>query len=167
MKTFAVALWSVVATSTLWTMACLWLPALAEPPNFKPPVPRVVDSGDTGKPAPLGGITFPPRQGTLLVLPYQAHDGDTIHFYFLVEDTGRLFGINAPELAKPTEKEGLASRDYLSSLLTGKPMKAVLHGREKYGRALLSLYDNHDRSLSELMVTAGMARHWDGKGVRP
>jgi endonuclease YncB( thermonuclease family) len=125
------------------------LPAPADPP----PMP--------------GALVFPPRDGERLIYVYDAIDGDTVRFYWLVEDTGRLYGINAPESHGPTKAAGLASRNALLKLLPVKPCKAVVHGREKFGRALLDVYDDTGRSLSKLQADAGQAKPWDGKGPRP
>lgn len=110
-------------------------------------------------------LTFPPRDGWHLVLPVEAIDGDTITFFWVVKDTGRLHGINAPELK---DEGGPEAKAYLQKLLPKKPTPAKVHGKEKYGRTLLELFDAADpKSLSEKMIRAGHAKPYDGRGPRP
>lgn len=111
-------------------------------------------------------LQFPPRDGTHLILCDRAIDGDTIVFYWLIEDRGRLWGINAPELHGDDTAAGAAARLYLGSKLPLKPVKAHV-GREKYGRALVDIILDDGQSLSKMMVEAGHAKTWDGKGARP
>src|SRR4051812_38525065 len=82
--------------------------------------------------APIGPLTFPPIEGECQVLCLRNHDGDTVTFAFLVQATGRLYGINAPELSQ--KPAGPASRDALAKLLPTGPTRAVLKGKEKFGR---------------------------------
>lgn len=117
-------------------------------------------------PAPAKALQFPPRSGTHLVLLTQAVDGDTVRFFWLVEDTGRLHGINAPELHGDDEAAGRAARTFLGSKLPAKPVAAKV-GREKYGRALLDVVLEDGKSLSDILVEAGHAKRWDGSGQRP
>lgn len=112
----------------------------------------------------VGPLVFPPEKGEALILTADVIDGDTVRLYFLVEATARLDGINAPE--KRT-KAGKAARDYLAGLLPKAPTRAVLKGREKYGRLLVRLDDAGGRDVSKLMIDAGHAKAWDGKGPRP
>lgn len=115
-------------------------------------------------------LTFPPEAGDVLVLPAAAVDGDTVDFYYLVRGRARLYGVNAPEVHSRDAAEkaaGQASKAHLAKLLPAAPVRAKLMGREKYGRALLELYDGDGRSLSQLQVKAGHAKPWDGKGPRP
>lgn len=112
-------------------------------------------------------LAFPPRSGTCLVLPVEAIDGDTVRFFWVIEDVARLNGINAPELHGDSAAAGQAAKRHLVGMLPACPIKAVVHGREKYGRALLDLYDADGQSLAARMIEAGHAKPWDGKGPRP
>jgi endonuclease YncB( thermonuclease family) len=128
------------------------------------------------KPKQAAPLTFPPREGLHLVLPVEAIDGDTVRFYWLVADVGRLNGINAPEMKT---KEGPPAKAHLVKLLklhANSPCKAKVIRREKYGRALVEIYANDnplehllpgDTTLSQMMIGAGHAKPWDGSGKRP
>jgi endonuclease YncB( thermonuclease family) len=109
-------------------------------------------------------IRFPPEKGPAMILLSSAVDGDTVKFFFLVEATGRLAGIDAPERSTP---EGIAARAYLQALLPAGPVDADLRGREKYGRTLLTFPDATGRDVCAAMVDAGMAKAYDGRGPRP
>ena len=109
-------------------------------------------------------LTFPPRAGDYLILPNGAVDGDTFNFYWLVKDSGRLHGINAPEARAPGGKE---AKEFLQKMLPTGPAKVKVHGREKYGRALLDLYLGDGVTASKKMIDAKHAKPWDGKGERP
>lgn len=100
------------------------------------------------------------------------HDGDSCS---VMADLGfgvwrsvnvRLNGINAIELNQPGGKE---ARDYLTSLIpTGMRLTLVSLGWDKYGDrtdAMLVLPDSRD--VADVMVGAGYAARWTGKGPRP
>jgi len=124
-------------------------------------------------PAPLPAteqpqtLRFPPEAGTYSVLAVEAIDGDTVRFFWLVHDVGRLAGINAPELHGDSAKAGQAAKVFLAGKLSAKPMVCRARGREKYGRALIDLIGDDGRSLSAIMAEAGHAKAWDGQGARP
>jgi hypothetical protein len=108
-------------------------------------------------------LQFPPREGWHLILPVEAIDGDTVRFFWLISDVGRLNGINATELKTPGGPEAKA---FLQKMLPGTPCKVKVLGREKYGRALIDLFIE-DVSVSKKLIQAGHAKPWDGKGARP
>ena len=112
-------------------------------------------------------LHFPPKDGTFLVLVEGAIDGDTVHFFWLVPDSARLYGINAPEIHGASAAAGEKAKAFLASKLSPRPMVAVSHGKEKYGRSLIELYDEGGKSLSALMVESGNAKTWNGQGPRP
>jgi micrococcal nuclease len=107
------------------------------------------------------------------------HDGDTIT---VDVDLGwnvwrrgerlRLLGINAPELYTDS---GKAAQIWLARMLPrGTPVavRTEKDKAEKYGRMLATVWDNdhddvHGDSLNDLLVAAGHAVRWDGKGPRP
>lgn len=123
------------------------------------------------EPQPLpAALTFPPEAGDVLALPLRVIDGDTIEFAVLVRQTGRLAGINAPEVHSPDPKEkaaGLAAKAYLAKILPDRPCRATIKGREKYGRALVVIETADGKNLSQMMLDAGQAKPYDGKGPRP
>ncbi len=109
-------------------------------------------------------ITFPPRSGWHLVYPVRVIDGDTVVFWWLVKDTARLHGINAPELRDPGGPEAAKFLEKL--LLKKQAVTTLVHGRDKFGRALLDLYVG-DETVAEIMIKNRHAKKWDGKGERP
>lgn len=69
----------------------------------------------------------------------------------------RLYGINAPELAKPGGKE---SRDYLRSLLpVGAQVLVYSHDWDKYGGRFdgVIYYQGAPATINDQMVTSGHA----------
>jgi endonuclease YncB( thermonuclease family) len=110
-------------------------------------------------------VTFPPKAGEHLVLITLAKDGDTIKFYWLVEDQdGRLFGLNAPE--KNTDA-GKAAKKWLAERLPKGPCTVRVFGREKFGRTLVEILLDDGTSLNDAMIEDGFARPWFGKGPKP
>lgn len=78
----------------------------------------------------------------------------------------RVFGMNAPELATP---EGKAAVAYLRTVLaTGDAVTLLSHGWDKYGGRIdgeITLRDG--TNLADVMIAAGHARPWDGRGPKP
>jgi micrococcal nuclease len=101
-------------------------------------------------------LAAPPATTTGKVV--SVHDGDTVT---VRTDDGqtlnvRLQGIDAPELKQAF---GSRSRDELSSLVKGKPVTLVEHGRDKYGRTLGTvMVDGVDANARQ--VATGMAWHY-------
>lgn len=113
-------------------------------------------------------LTFPPRTGSFVVLPGAIVDGDTLHFFWLLPDTARLDGMQAPELHGDRAAAGRAAKAALELLVNDQgPLRADVHGREKFGRALLDLKLPDGRSVTAVMIQLGHAVPWDGKGARP
>ena len=103
---------------------------------------------------------FPPVQGEALITVARIIDGDTIQFGWLISDTARLWGVNAPEVHGPTKEAGLAATNHLRKLIldAGPILRVKIHGRDKYGRALLELLDPaRGRTLNQAMLDAGHA----------
>jgi endonuclease YncB( thermonuclease family) len=108
------------------------------------------------------------------------HDGDTctMRLTALGVDVGfgvtttasqdqvcRLLGMNARELAMPGGPE---ARDHLTALLGTGPLRVTSVKWDKYGgRAdcLINLPDG--TSVADLMIAAGFASAWDGRGKKP
>lgn len=101
-------------------------------------------------------------------------DGDTvradIHLGLSVELTGqslRLYGINAPETRGSSKGQGLISKAFLTSLLSGRPtiIQTIKDKRDKYGRLLVIIWIQSDQpwcstswcSVNEYMVLSGHA----------
>ena len=105
------------------------------------------------------------------------HDGDTLTvnldlgFRVWQRTKIRLHGINAPELKTP---EGKAARKFLLDCVqqAGRDafeVESIKDRADKYGgRYLGVLRGRRDgASINEMMVKAGHAKPWDGKGQKP
>lgn len=114
-----------------------------------------------------GALVFPPTSGEAAVLIDEVLDGDTVRCCWLVGETFRIVGINAPETHGASRDRGLAAKAALARLLpAGSLARAVLHGREKYGRVLADLY-GAGGSVAQALLAGGLALPWDGTGARP
>lgn len=78
----------------------------------------------------------------------------------------RLLGCNAPELSTPAGWQALA---FLQTILhDGDVVALVSHGWDKFGGRIdgqVTLPDGRD--LAQVMIAAGQAAPWDGKGAKP
>lgn len=105
-------------------------------------------------------FTFPPLAGEGVIVVTRVIDGDTLTFGWMIGDTARLVGINAPEITGPTREAGIASRDRLRQLIldAGPILRVRVRGRDKYGRALLELLDPASgRTINQAMLDSGHA----------
>ncbi|MFC3053139.1 thermonuclease family protein [Kordiimonas pumila] len=99
------------------------------------------------------------------------YDGDTItvkmHDTYTVERV-RLLDIDTAELgsAKCVRERALAlkQRDTLKSLLTTNVSLAI-EGRDRYGRLLAVVYNEHHENVNATMLRTGYARPYAG-GIR-
>lgn len=109
------------------------------------------------------GITFPPRDGEDQIYVDRVIDGDTIAFYFLVPDKGRLVGYDAPEAYGNAREEGLRAKEHLKSIFPEGSVQTVkFMGRDKYGRTLIVA-----PGVKDGMVDSGHGKAWDGTGGHP
>jgi micrococcal nuclease len=105
------------------------------------------------------------------LLAWRVYDADTIMdmdvdlgFGIQLTITGRLLGINAPEVRGDERADGLRSRDWLkhkmdaaeSVSIETKPSDERQTG--KYGRWLITVWAD-GVNLNDLMVTNGLAKH--------
>ena len=105
----------------------------------------------------------------------EVYDGDTItvdidlgmHLWLYGEKI-RLIRINAPEVRGDSRERGLASRDYLRSLLDGKDivLETYKDDREKYGRFLAEIWVQIEgrktyTNVNDLLVQQGFAEYHD------
>lgn len=78
----------------------------------------------------------------------------------------RLLGCNAPELATLAGKDALA---FLETVVhVGDAVTLVSHGWDKFGGRIdgqVTLADGRD--LTQVMIAAGHALPWDGRGAKP
>lgn len=114
-------------------------------------------------------LKFPPVVGTERIIVERIIDGDTVLFSYITESpfTARLNGIDAPETKGKTKSLGLAAMNYLKSILpVGASVEADLHDLDKYGRLLIVPKTAMGKSICDMMVSAGHAKPYDGKGPR-
>jgi micrococcal nuclease len=78
-------------------------------------------------------------------------------------DLVRLHGINAPELR---ETGGIEARERLRGLVNGRMVRLDGGKRDKYGR-LLGVIWLGTTNICNLLVSEGLAVHWDGAGEKP
>jgi len=74
----------------------------------------------------------------------------------------RLCDINAPEIRNPqTRAKGIKARDYLNTILgvgvARGSVKALIHGKGKFGRWLADLYVD-GKSVNSLLLKGGLAK---------
>jgi micrococcal nuclease len=99
------------------------------------------------------------------------YDGDTctvdvdlgLHAW-IHEEKLRLARINAPELIGAQRPAGLASRDFLKSMIEGQEIyiKTIKDQREKYGRYLAEIFVQQNSvwvNVNDLMVQNGHAEY--------
>jgi len=96
-------------------------------------------------------------------------DGDTVDVdidlgcHVVIRERLRLYGINAPELRKPTRQEGIAATEWLTQALNATDddgyitIKTHKDKKGKYGRYLATLFDANGVDLNSHMVAAGHA----------
>lgn len=82
-------------------------------------------------------------------------------------ETVRLYGLNAPEKNTP---KGRDAKRFVEGMLSGVESVLVRTHRdqqEKYGRWLAEVVLASGAELGALLIEAGHAVPWDGKGKRP
>lgn len=111
-------------------------------------------------------IEFPRPSGATLSHIAYVYDGDTLYLQpdgtisRAAEIKVRLIGIDTPELRPAVECYGLEARDYLRGMLPKGTAVWILADREKldkYGRSLLYLWTEDDRSVNLDLVEKGLA----------
>lgn len=126
-------------------------------------------------------VLGPPQGVQVPVKVLRVYDGDTVTLAFccgggVYRDSCRLRGIDAPEMkprmnspTRDAEKTAaIASRDALASKLGAGPTRAVFHGREKFGRWLVSLYvPGETEDVGAWMVRQRHAVPYDGGSKAP
>lgn len=90
------------------------------------------------------------------------YDGDTIRAQIelglgvvLSNEQLRLHGIDAPEVRGDERAEGLVVRDWLHGQVQGADVTLATHGRDKFGRILVTVYLG-SRNINEEMLAAGL-----------
>ncbi|MBS4029459.1 MAG: thermonuclease family protein [Ignavibacteriales bacterium] len=99
------------------------------------------------------------------------YDGDTLTVAIdlgfnvqLRKEKIRLNRINAPELKERSKKQGIASRDFLRSLILEKEitLQTIKDRKEKYGRYLGEVWitaDGKDVNVNDELVKKGFAKY--------
>lgn len=67
------------------------------------------------------------------------HVKDTVSLAKSADVTFRLNGLNTPEIVGPSKEIGLATKVALEGRVVGKPLRAVFHKADKYGRWLADI----------------------------
>lgn len=102
------------------------------------------------------------------------YDGDTVTIMFLFEGKPyktkcRLLGIDTAEIRRSEndlEKEfALKTRDHMRDLVLNKIKYVKCGPNDKFGRLLVTIYDDNDSSCSinDQLVESGYAYKYDGK----
>lgn len=68
--------------------------------------------------------------------------------------TVRLDGIDCPEL---DQRFGATAALWIKETLQGRPVRIEDHGKDKYGRSLVYLYSDNDKSINHQLVEVGLA----------
>lgn len=96
-------------------------------------------------------------------------DGDTVEldidlgFNVTIRETCRLRGINAPEMRGASRPAGIKSKTALEKMIKAvRQMTCWTHKdkRGKYGRMLVTLFDDMNREINTEMVTQGFAVYY-------
>lgn len=91
-------------------------------------------------------------------------DGDTIKgevdlgFRIHTHNNFRLFGINCAEIRGEERPDGLIAKQFaIDFLSTQEEFTIRVHGKDKYGRWLASVYADSGLVLNEELLLAGLA----------
>lgn len=97
---------------------------------------------------------FKPKEEFYAVVT-KVSDGDTLHLRDINNKTYkvRLQGIDAPELRQEFGKE---AKEYLSSLIKDKEVKAIIEDKDKYNRYVATIYLNK-MDINRALVSNGYA----------
>ncbi len=100
-------------------------------------------------------------------------DGDTLLVTFqmgldleLKNQLIRLKGINAPEMIGDNRQDGIASKNYLNSLVLDKEINIKTfksRTKDKYGRYLAEIWLlDKEKSVNQMMIDGGFAIKYEG-----
>ncbi len=168
MKKFVNGLLVLAALIAVIAVAVVYFPELLTPTGDDTSThDSDSDSGDdTGAPEQQDvAVLARPTGATLSHVAY-IHDGDTL--YLQPDGTSsrdaqvkvRLIGVDAPELRPEPECFGFEARDYLRGMLPEGTAVWIMPDREavdQYGRSLLYLWTQDDRSVNLSLVANGYA----------
>lgn len=98
-------------------------------------------------------------------------DGDSFEalvdlgFYITLKEKFRLFGVDTPEISGEERPQGLISKEFSQKFFSNsEKYKIVVHGKDKYGRWLCSVFDG-TVCLNEELINSNLAKEYFG-GVR-
>lgn len=126
----------------------------------------------------------------IMIRIYDVHDGDTVSFIFMYGSAPmrlrlRLIGVDTPEVRagdghlKEEKAAGMTARRRLIELIGGVEngagrvlvptlTHAILRGWDKYGgRVLGELMTQNGKSISDLLISEGYGKRYDGGGKTP
>lgn len=90
---------------------------------------------------------------------YEVVDGDTfkanvdLGFRVSINEKFRMIGINAPEMNTDAGKQ---AKDFLAQQIAGAEIEMIVHGQDKYGRWLATVYKG-PQNINQLMIDSGHA----------
>lgn len=108
--------------------------------------------------------------GPYLARYLQNYDGDTVTLQILIWpdlrklENVRLRGVDAPEIRGGCEREkrkAREAREFVRNTLNGKALTVVVHGFDKYGRALGDVRVG-DLNIAQALIDNDLARSYDG-----
>lgn len=87
--------------------------------------------------------------------------GDVHHHVFAIEYTlkdqyFRLNGLNAPEVRGEEKEKGLISKRFVEEQILNQTVQVEVHGKEKYGRWLVSVFIG-PVNLNQQLIHEGLA----------
>lgn len=92
------------------------------------------------------------------VLITYIEDGDT--FYTSSGEKIRLEQVDAPEVEHrnfPAQNYGYKAKELAETYLLNQNVTIIRHGRDKYGRTLVSVYTPKGDNFEEILITNGLA----------
>jgi len=105
----------------------------------------------------------------------KCYDGDTVHLVFIHNQkpwkwSCRLAGIDTPEMRtkNPEEKkEAIEAKVFLANHILDKIVNVKVHHPDKYGRLLVTIKNDQDHNINQLMIDNGHAREYHGGKKQP
>lgn len=106
---------------------------------------------------------------------YKVYDGDTISVIFrwhrqYIKTSCRILGLDTPEIRTKNLEEkklGIEVRDFLRSLILDKVVKIKLYHNDKYGRPLIDVFTEDDKSIKDILIEKKFAKPYNGGRKEP
>ena len=101
---------------------------------------------------------------------HKVYDGDTCTLLFRwkkqnIKISCRILGIDTPEIRTRNAEEkkaGYKARDFLIGLIYEKILMVHFSKFDKYGRPLIEIFLNNGQPISNIMISNGYARSYNG-----